>query len=118
MRLAYWGGRVQGRKRNYNYVSNKKISKMMEIQYQVHSEAKIRWVVKAYNDWQEMRLDRNNEIDQKILSADLNDIGSLTKRNLEYSLCRFICEFHKSRENGDYPGHTLYQLAYAIQNFL
>ena len=42
----------------------------------------------------------------------------LTKENLECALCRFICEVRKTKEVGDYPGATLYQMACALQNFL
>ena len=49
---------------------------------------------------------------------NLVNTAMLTKANLEYSLCRFICEVKKSREEGDYPGHTLYQMTCALQNHL
>ena len=116
--IGILGSASQGRKRIYNTISNDKIKKMMEVQYQVRSEAKIRWAVKAYNDWRVMRLDRDDDVDEEILYADLNDIDSLTKENLEYALCRFICEVRKTEIDGEYPGRTLYQLACALQNFL
>ena len=34
------------------------------------------------------------------------------------AMCRFIVEVKKCKENVDYPGRTLYQLAIAIQNYL
>ena len=113
------GAAVQGRKRSYNSVSEDKLKRMMEMTYEQRSEAKIRWAVKAYNDWRTMRLDTDvEEIDEQILYADLNDIGSLTKTNFEHALCRFICEVRKTKEVGDYPGATLYQMACALQNFI
>ena len=42
----------------------------------------------------------------------------MTKENLEYALCRFICEVKKCKVDGDYPGKTLYQLTCALQNHL
>ena len=65
-----------------------------------------------------MRLDCDGDVDENILYADLNDLASLIKENLEYSLCRFICKVRKSRDSCEYPGHTLYQLSYALQNYL
>ena len=91
---------------------------MMEKQYQQRSEAKIKWAVKAYRDWRVMRLDRDEDVDAKILYADIDDIGSLTRENFEYALCRFICEVKKSKQEGDYPGRTLYQIATALQSHL
>ena len=64
-----------------------------------------------------MRLDSEN-YDEEIMYADLDDIGSLTKENLESSLCRFICEVKKHKEDKDYPGHTLYQMTCTLQNHL
>ena len=116
--MGILGGAVQGRKRHYNLITSEKIKKMMEVQYQARSESKIRWAVKAYNNWRVMRLDREEEVDTNILYADLDDFSAVTKENLEYSLCRFICEVTKAKEGGDYPGHTVYQMACAIQNYL
>ena len=48
----------------------------------------------------------------------ITDISCLTKENLEYCLCRFICEVWKSTNGSEYPGYTLYQLACALQNYL
>ena len=45
-------------------------------------------------------------------------MSCLTKTNLEYALCRFICEVRKAKQGGEYPGRTLYQMACAIQNYL
>ena len=42
----------------------------------------------------------------------------LDKVKFEFALCRFICEVKKSKEEGDYPGCTLYQMTCAIQNYL
>ena len=52
------------------------------------------------------------------LQPILNDIPKLTKENLEFALCRFVCEVRKSKEDGEYPGRTLYQMISAIQNHL
>ena len=90
---------------------------MMKITFQQRTEAKIKWAVHTYNDWRNMRLDEA-DCDRHILEADIESPGTLTKESLEYALCRFICEVCKSRDDGDYPGKTLYQLACALQNHL
>ena len=102
---------VQGREHSYNSVSESKIAKMMELNYQKRTEAKIKWAVKCYNDWRAMRLDR---VDR----SDLNIVESLKKDSFEFALCRFICEIKKVNSNEDYPGRTLYQMVCAIQNHL
>ena len=112
--IAVMNGNRQGRIRKFNSVSEDKIKKMMELEYQGKSEAKIKWAVNAYRDWRNMRLDSKN-YDEEIMYTDLDDIGSLTKENLEFSLCRFICEVKKHKEDKDYPGHTLYQMTCALQ---
>ena len=43
--------------RKYNVVTKEKLKKMMEVRFQSRSEAKIRWAVKAYNDWRDSKLD-------------------------------------------------------------
>ena len=108
---------MAGRKRNYNLVSDSKIAKMMEVKFQQRTEAKIKWAVKLYNEWHDMRLDKV-DYEEQIFDADLNDVSKLTKENLEFALCRFICEVKKVKEDADYPGKTLYQLVCALQNYL
>ena len=106
----------RGRKRNYNTITDEKIAKMMEVTYQQRTEAKIKWAVKLYRDWRQMRLDRV-DYDDRIYDADI-DGDCLTKVNLEYALCRFICEVKKSKDQGDFPGRTLYQIVCCLQNHL
>ena len=110
-------GGVEGRKRNFHNISNEKINKMMQMEYQVRSEVKIKWAVKAFREWRAMRLDRKC-CEKEILHCDLDDIATVTKENLEHSLCRFIVEVKKSSSDEDYPGRTLYQMSCAIQNHL
>ena len=107
----------QGRTSNFNIVSNEKITSMMQRKYPVRSEAKIKWAVKAYNEWRTMRLDRD-ECETEILHADIEDTFTLTEENFEFAMCRFICEVKKSKEDLDYPGCTLYQMTCAIQSHL
>ena len=64
-----------------------------------------------------MRLDKV-VVDEEIERADLNNLEQLEKSDLEYALCRFICEVRKVKDDGEYPGRTLYQMICSIQNFL
>ena len=108
----------RGRIRSYNRVSDEKITKMMEVTFQQCTEAKIKWALNCYSDWCEMRLQDAVNFDVDILDANLHDTKNLSKANLEHALCRFICEVKKTKEDGDYPGKTLYQLVCALQNHL
>ena len=115
--LAVAGGGVRGRILSFHNISEQKINKMMQIQFQNRTEAKIKWSVNCYNNWREMRLTRPNCC-LEILESDINVPASLDKKSFEYALCRFICEVKKTKNEGDYPGRTLYQMACALQNHL
>ena len=87
--IGVLGGQSQGRKRQYNIVSEQKLRKMMELTYEVRSEAKIKWAVKAYRDWREMKLD-DTECEEEIIFSDIDEVSMLTKERFEIALCRFI----------------------------
>ena len=87
---------------------------MMEVRFQSCSEAKIKWAVKSYCDWRDVKLDEE-DCPEEILYADIRDTGSLTKENFEFSLCRFIVEVKKCNGEDDYPGRTLYQMICSLQ---
>ena len=89
---------AKGRRHSYNTITEEKLKKMMEVNFQQRTETKIKWAFNCYNDWHTMKVDQI-ECECEILYADLNDIGSLTKENLEFILCRFICEIKKA--NGE-----------------
>ena len=117
--IGILGATGQGRKRLYNTITDEKIKEMMELNFPDRSKAKIKWAVKACNDWRSMRLDEGvDQLDNNILYSDIQDLPCITKENLEYCLCRFICEVRKSTDGTEYPGHTLYQMACALQNYL
>ena len=100
----------------YNSVSDAKLLKMMEVTYRDRTEAKMRWAVELYKDWREMRLD-HVDYENEIFDADI-DNPNLGKSDFEFALCRFICEVKKAKDQGDYPGHTLYQIVCSILNYL
>ena len=88
----------------------------MEVTYQQRTQAKMQWALKLYKDWHEMHLDKVDYND-KIYDVDL-DSDTLSKENLSFALCRFICKVKKSRDQEDFPGRTLHQIVCAIQNYL
>ena len=82
-----------------------------------NTETKVNWGVNAYNEWCNYRLE-TFQYDVGIYYADLNDLQSLTKDNLNHALCRFIPEVTKQRGDGPYPARTWYQMIVAIQKYL
>ena len=53
-----------------------------------------------------------------IYFANLRDLPTLTKDNLQHALCRFVPEVTKKKGVGPYPGKTLYQMIVTIQKYL
>ena len=80
-------------------------------------EAKLDWATSAYCEWREERLQKLN-YDAPIYFADITQLDTLTKENLNHALCRFIPEVTKKRGDGPYLGATLYQLVVALQKYL
>ena len=80
-------------------------------------KAQLNWAVTAYVDWRNECL-HNFNYDVGIYYADLLDLKSLTKENLQHALCRFIPEVTKKKGDGLFPGKTLYQMVVAIQKYL
>ena len=75
------------------------------------------WGVKTYQEWRENKLSDIANYDECVFNVNLDNLESLTKQNLEHSLCMFIAEVCKV--NGDdYPGKMLYQLTVSIERFL
>ena len=67
--LGLRSGGVEGRRRSFNSVSEEKVHQMMKVTYQQRTEAKIKWAVKCYNDWRQMRLEKV-DYDDAIFAAD------------------------------------------------
>ena len=104
-------------RRSFKFLTEERINKLKKMKLKRHSEAKVRWAVNAYTEWRVARLE-NLGHDKNIFDANLNELSRVTKKNLEYSLCRFVPEVTKSKGEGPYPGKTLYQMTVAIQKFL
>ena len=72
--------------------------------------------VNAYCEWRSERLVK--QYNEAIFNANLEDLYSLTKENLEEALCFFVSEVTKSKGGVPYPGKTLYELVVSIQKYL
>ena len=108
---------MKDRRHSYNVVSEEKITKMMEVHYQHRTEANIKWAVKLFKDWHEMQMS-HGVCDLEIVNSNLENAHQIEKSDFEFALCRFICEVKKTREDGDFPGRTLYQIVCSLQNYL
>ena len=100
--------------RKYNFATEARIKQLQQIQLKKRTASKCNWAVTAYNDWHEERL-KNFNYDYGIYMADLNNLCSLMKEDLQYALCRFVPEVTKKKGTGLFPGKTLYQMIAAIQ---
>ena len=61
---------------------------------------------------------RTFKYDPGIYFADLRNLETLEKHNLQHALCHFIPEVTKVRGDGPYPGTTLCQMIVSIQKYL
>ena len=105
------------KKRKFTFATSDRIEKLKQIRLKKKTEAKLNWAVNAYKEWRDERLYKFN-YDVGIYYADLRNLGSLTKSNLQHALCHFIPEVTKVKGDGPYPASTLYQMIVAIQKYL
>ena len=96
-------------------MSETRINELKTKQIKRRSLAKIKWGVKAYNDWCENRLADINSYNEKVFNANLNQLETLQKCDFSHALCRFIPEITKAKDGTEYPGKTLHELIIAIQ---
>ena len=80
--------------------------------------AKVKWAVKAYQEWREVRMQDYVNSDPVIFEANLESVSGLTKVVLKYSLSRFIPEVTKLKDGSQYLGKMLYEMIIAIQKHL
>ena len=111
------GVRASVSKRKFSFKTDAHIEKLRQIQLKKRTEKKMKWAVKAYQEWRNERL-QTFTYDYPIFMSNLDDLGSLEKDNFEYSMMRFVPEVTKSKGKGAYPGRTLYQLCTSIQKYL
>ena len=104
-------------KHSFNFTSEDRIERLKQVKLKKNSEAKVDWAVSAYIDWRDEHL-TNFHYDAPIYFANLLELETLEKNNLNHALCRFIPEVTRKRGEGPYPGATLYQMIVAIQRYL
>ena len=104
-------------KRKFSFASSEHIDELKRIRLKTSTESKVNWAVKAYNDWRNERL-YNFQYDVGIYEADINNLSTLTRKNLQHLLCYFVSEVTKVKGDGPYPGRTLYEMIVAIQKYL
>ena len=80
--------------------------------------AKVKWAVRAFNEWRATRLQDGEAFDQFVFDSNLCDLKNLRPNALCHALCRFIPEVTKVKEGGEYPGKTLYEMIISIQKYL
>ena len=91
---------------------------MKENRLKRHTNAKVKWAVKAYRDGRNKRLSDPVSYDYRIYESDVDQVDKLEKKVLEFSLCKFIAEVTKVKDGSDYPGRTLYEIVVSIQKHL
>ena len=104
-------------KRKFNFTSKERIKKLKETKLKKSTESKVDGAVTAHNDWRQDKLDKFNH-DSAIYFANLYNLDSLTKENLQHALCRFVPKIMHKCGEGPFPGATLYQMVAAIQKYL
>ena len=119
-KLGVSAAKIVSKKRLFKSVSSAKVELLKKKQLKKRTFSKVKWAVRAYQEWRECRMqDPNNyNYDSKIFEANLSDLVNLTQDSLQHSLCRFIPEVTKVNEGGEYPGKTLYEMIIGIQKYL
>ena len=112
------GGLKASVSRKFHTISEEKIMQLKTEQMKKRSENKMLWAVRAFNEWRVNRLNDVIHFDVRISEANLEELHTLTKENLDYAMCRFIPEVRKVNGGEDYPGRTLYEMCVAIQKFV
>ena len=106
------------RKRTFKTLTNAKLDLLKRKTLKQRTLAKVKWAVRAYNEWRAVRIQDKNTYDELIFEANLCSLNTLTKESLCHALCRFIPEVTKVRDASEYPGKTLYEMIIAIQKYL
>ena len=79
---------------------------------------KMKWGVRAFNEWRTNKLLCPEQYDVHIEKANLDNVRNVKKESLIVAMCKFIPEITKVRDGSDYPGKTLYEMVVSIQKFL
>ena len=92
------------RNRSFKFLSSQCIKDLKKIKLKERTLAKVNWAGNAYGEWHQARLEE--EYVESIFNANLSDVKSLKKEQLEDALCYFIPEVTKAKGQGLYQGHT------------
>ena len=117
-KLGLVASQTVSRKRSFKTLTNAKLDLLKRRQLKQRTLAKVKWAVRAYNEWRGCRLQDKNCYDELIFDANLCDLQNLRHEALSHSLCRLIPEVTKVNDGGEYPGKTLYEMIIAIQKYL
>ena len=118
MKPSVKAAKIMSRKWIFNKVSDVEMHELSTKFIKRRSLAEMQWGMHAFHDWREHQLQDAINYDCRIFETNLDDVTVLTKENLAYSLCKFIPEITKVKDDSPYPGATLYQLVIAIQHHL
>ena len=99
-------------------MSSAKLDLLKRRQMKRRTLSKVKWAVRAYQEWRECKLQDVENYDQLVFDANLSDLDNITQNALQHSLCMFIPEVTKVKDGGPYPGKTLYEMIIAIQKYL
>ena len=110
--------KIVSKKRSFKKVPNAKLDFMKRRQLKQRTLSKVKWAVRAYQEWCESRIQSDVKVDKLVIKANVSDLDHLTEHTLQHSLCMFIPEVTKVKSGEDYPGKTLYEMIIAIQKYL
>ena len=81
----------------------------------IQTRKKALWAAGVFDQW---RVWRNQKAEtDKDISIVHPPLQMLTKDELDFCLCRFICEVRKA-DGAEYPGKTCYEIVTSIQKYL
>ena len=77
-------------KRIFRRVSEQRLCDLKTKAIKKSSFAKMKWGVKAYQDWRSNKIENLNEYNRDVFESNLYDLDNLAKENLIPALCKFI----------------------------
>ena len=110
--------KIVSTKRSFKKMSSAELDLLKRRQMKQRTLSKVKWAVRAYQEWRECKLQDVENYDQLVFDVNLSDLDNITQNALQHSLCMFIPEVTKVKDDGPYPGKTLYEMIIAIQKYL
>ena len=117
-RVGVVSSKIMSKKWYFKNVSELKVNELRKNQMKKRIFAKVKWAVKAYIEWREVRMQDYVNYDPVIFEANLENVSGLTIVALNYSLSRIIPEVTKVKDGSEYPGKMLYEMIIVIQKHL